>query len=266
MKLAVSGKGGVGKTTLTSLLAFALDERGLQVTVVDADPSPCLGAALGFPKELLAELTPLALAEDFVRERTGALEGGGGLIQLNPRVDDIPERFSVVHRGIRLLELGAVQKGGGGCICAESTLLRALVRHLLLDLDQVVLLDLDAGVEHLGRGTAEAVDAMLVVAEPTVRSLETAAQIRKLAEDIGIRRLFLVGNKVRDEEDHRFLVGNSPGLPLLGCLPEHPGVVVADRLRAPVRDACAAVYGAAKAILGDLERALAPVRLGAAAV
>lgn len=255
MKIAVSGKGGVGKTTLTALLAFALHERGQKVTVVDVDPSPCLGAALGFPRETLAGLTPLALAEDFIRERTGAT-GRGGMIRLNPKVDDIPARFSAVHRGIRLLELGAVERGGGGCICAESTLLRALVSHLLLDSNEAVLLDLYAGVEHLGRGTAQAVDAMLVVVEPTLRSLGTAVQIRKLAEDLNLSRLFLVGNKVRNDEDRRFLEDRSPGLPVLGHLPEDPGVVAADRLHEPVRDVCASVYGAAKAVLDSLDRTL----------
>jgi hypothetical protein len=132
MKIAVSGKGGVGKTTATALLAYGYAAQGYQVLAVDADPSPCLGEALGFPAALLAELHPIAEMEDLIAERTGAQPGSmGGYFRLNPRVEDIPERFSVMYRGIRLLQLGAVEKGGSGCICPESVLLRSLVTHIL---------------------------------------------------------------------------------------------------------------------------------------
>lgn len=230
MKIAITGKGGVGKTTLTSLLAYTYVDESYKVLAIDADPAPCLGAALGFPQNKLATLTPVAQMEALIYERTGAKPGSvGGFFKLNPRVDDLPERFSAVHKGVRLLEMGAVEMGGAGCICPESAILRALTTHVLLRRDEVVLLDMYAGVEHLGRATADAVDAMLVVVEPTARSLGTAKQIKSLAEDIKLTRLYLVGSKVRDEDDRSFIEEGSPGLPVIGHLPDDERVREADR-------------------------------------
>src|SRR5574342_1428104 len=220
MKIAITGKGGVGKTTLTALLAQSYADMGRQVLAVDADPSPCLAGALGFPAELRAQLHPIAEMDALIEERTGAKPGTvGGFFSLNPRVDDIPERFSVLHRGVRLLEMGSVDLGGSGCICPESAMLKTLFTHLLFRQDEVLLLDMYAGVEHLGRATVDFVDAMLIVVEPTRRSLGTAAQIKKLANDMDLQRLWLVGNKVRDHEEVEFLEAESPDLPLLGFLP-----------------------------------------------
>jgi CO dehydrogenase maturation factor len=237
MKLAITGKGGVGKTTLTALLAQVYADQGREVLAVDADPSPCLAGALGFPDELRAQLSPIAEMDELIEERTGAKPGTvGGFFTLNPRVDDIPERFSVVHRGVRLLESGSVDLGGSGCICPESAMLKTLFTHLLFRKDDVLLLDMYAGVEHLGRATVDFVDAMIVVVEPTRRSLGTAAQIKKLANDIGLQRLYLVGNKVRNVEEEKFLEAETPGLPVLGFLPADLKVQEADRLGIPVFD------------------------------
>ena len=253
-KIAISGKGGVGKTTLAALLAQVYADAGRVVLAVDADPSPCLAGALGFPAELRARLRPIAEMDELIEERTGARPGTvGGFFTLNPRVDDLPERFSVVHRGVRLLEIGGVETGGSGCICPESALLKALVRHLLLRREDVLILDMYAGIEHLGRATVDSVDAMLVVAEPTRRSLTTTAQIKALAADIGLTRLWLVGNKVRTEEDAAFLRAESPGLPLLGLLPADPGVQEADRLGIPVYNHVPALRQAAERIAAALE-------------
>jgi CO dehydrogenase maturation factor len=237
MKIAISGKGGVGKTTLAALLAQAYADAGQQVLAVDADPSPCLAGALGFPAELRAQLRPIVEMDELIAERTGAKPGTfGGFFTLNPRVDDIPERFSVVHRGVRLLEMGAVEMGGGGCICPESAMLKTLFTHLLFRRDDVLILDMYAGVEHLGRATVDFVDALIVVVEPTRRSLGTAVQIQKLAHDIGLERLWLVGNKIRSAEEAQFLRDNRAGLPLLGLLPAEWGVLEADRVGTAVYD------------------------------
>ncbi len=237
MKLAISGKGGVGKTTLSALLAQAYADTGRDVLAVDADPSPCLAGALGFPDEKLAKLSPIAEMDELIEERTGAKPGtSGGFFTLNPRVDDIPERFSVTHRGVRLLESGSVDFGGAGCICPEGAMLKTLFTHLLFRKDDVLILDMYAGVEHLGRATVDFVDAMIVVVEPTRRSLGTAKQIKQLAHDIGLDRLWLVGNKVRNEDESNFLDSETPGIPVLGFLPADLGVQEADRLGIPVYD------------------------------
>ncbi len=253
MKLAISGKGGVGKTTLSALLAQAYADAGRQVLAADADPSPCLAEALGLPAGLRSGLQPISTMDDLIEERTGARPGSsGGFFSLNPRVDDIPERFSVVHRGVRLLEMGGMEQGGSGCICPESAMLKTLFTHLLFRKDDVLILDMYAGVEHLGRATVDFVDAMLVVVEPTRRSLGTAAQIKQLANDIGLTRLWLVGNKVGNEAEAAFLAAESPGLPLIGVLPADPLVQEADRLGIPVYDHVPALRQAAIDIMNRL--------------
>ncbi len=254
MKLAITGKGGVGKTTLTALIAQAYAELGKQVLAVDADPSPCLAGALGFPDELRAKLVPISEMDDLIYERTGAKKGQlGGFFTINPRVDDIPERFSVLHRGVRLLEMGSVETGGSGCICPEAAILKTLFTNLMFRKDEVLLLDMYAGVEHLGRATVDFVDAMLIVVEPTRRSLGTAAQIKKLANDIGLTRLYLIGNKVRNQDESKFLENETPGLPALGFLPADLKVQEADRLGIPVYDHVPDLKAAAQSILAKLE-------------
>src|SRR3989337_2285718 len=253
MKLAVTGKGGVGKTTITALLSQAYADSGRQVLAVDADPSPCLAGALGFPDEMRAKLAPISEMDDLIYERTGAKPGTvGGFFTLNPRVDDIPERFSVTHRGVRLLAMGSVELGGSGCICPEAAMLKTLFTHLLFRKDAILLLDMYAGVEHLGRAPVDFVDAMLVVVEPTRRSLATAAQIKKLANDIGLMRLYLVGNKVRSHEEVEFLEAETPDLPVLGYLPADMKVQEADRLGIPVYDHVESLKVATQQISGTL--------------
>ena len=255
MKIAVTGKGGVGKTTLTALLAQTYADASHDVLAVDADPSPCLAGALGFPAELREGLHPIAEMGDLIEERTGAKPGTtGGFFTLNPRVDDIPERFSVMHRGVRLLEMGSVDLGGSGCICPESAMLKTLFTHLLFRDDDILLLDMYAGVEHLGRATVDFVDAMLVVVEPTRRSLGTAAQIKKLANDIGLQRLYLVGNKVRNEEEAQFLNAETLDIPLLGYLPADLKVQEADRLGIPVYDHVPSLKTATVHIMDEINK------------
>ncbi len=258
MKIAVSGKGGVGKTTLSALLAYAFSQEGRHVTVIDADPTPNLTTALGVPASLRNQIVPITEMADLIEERTGARPGSfGGFIRLNPEVSDIPDRFGLLHRGIRLLELGRVRGGGTGCMCPENTLLKALVSHLLLSPDQVVILDMEAGAEHLGRGTAQAVDAFLIVTEPSQRSLIVAETITRLAREIGIRRIFLVGNRVRNEADREFIALHAPeGVPVLGYLPADERVLHADRQGQAVFDVAPELVAQAR----DMVRILASQR------
>ena len=252
-KISISGKGGVGKTTLSALLAHLYAERGRNVVAIDADPAGGLAEALGFPPDLVARVTPVAEMEDLIYERTGAKPGtSGGFFSLNPRVDDIPDRFSVSHRGIRFLRLGTIESGGSGCICPESALLRALVTHLLLYRDEMMILDMEAGVEHLGRATAQAVDAFLVIIEPGRRSLTTAGHVRELAGDIGISRVYAVGNKVRNEGDWAFMQDNSP-VPVLGYLSANPELTEADMQGMGVFDAAPRSVEDARKIMAALE-------------
>jgi CO dehydrogenase maturation factor len=253
MKIAMPGKGGTGKTTLAALLAQVYADQAHQVLAVDADPSPCLAGAVGFPDDLRARLHPIAEMDDLITERTGARPGTiGGFFTLNPRVDDIPERFSILHRGVRLLEMGSVDIGGSGCICPESAMLKTLFTHLLFRKDDILILDMYAGVEHLGRATVDFVDAMLILVEPTRRSLGTAAQIKKLANDIGLTRLWLVGNKIRNPEEVAFLQAETPDLSLLGWLPADMAVQEADRLGIAVYDHVPALRRAAEGMALEL--------------
>jgi CO dehydrogenase maturation factor len=252
-KIAISGKGGVGKTTLSALLAHIYAEQGCNVIAIDADPAGGLAEALGFPYELGAQVTPVSEMEDLIYERTGAKPGTfGGFFSLNPRVDDIPDRFSVTHRGIRFLRLGSIEAGGSGCICPESAMLKALVTHLLLYNDEMLVLDMEAGVEHLGRATAQAVDAFLVVVEPGRRSLTTAERVRQLASDIGISRVYAVGNKVRGESDWAFIQAESP-VPTLGYLSANPELTEADMRGEGVFDAAPRAVEEVRAIMAKLE-------------
>jgi len=227
MKLAVSGKGGVGKTTFAALMIRALNRQGKHVLAIDADPDANLASALGISGA--DRITPIAEMKDLVAERTGAKPGTiGGYFKLNPKVDDLPDTLSVRFENIKLMRLGGVKKGGAGCICPESTLLKNLVMHIVLARDEVVVMDMEAGIEHLGRATAKAVDKLIVVVEPGRRSIDTAAHIRQLASEIGLTNIALVGNKVRGEKDEAFLKENLPGFSFLGFLPYDDSLVEAD--------------------------------------
>ena len=219
MKIAVTGKGGVGKTIVAAGLARLFAREGRSVIAIDADPDANLAAALGVDPAAAAAIVPISHMKELVTERTGAQPGAiGGIFKLNPRVDDLPESLSTVANGVRLLVLGTIEKGGSGCICPESTLLKALMKHVVVRRDEVVILDMEAGIEHLGRGTAQAVDAMLVVVEPGQRSVQTARQIRQLATDLKVPRVFLVLNKVHDRDEEQALRAHLPDLPVIGSV------------------------------------------------
>ncbi|WP_246037879.1 ATP-binding protein [Geomonas terrae] len=229
LKIAITGKGGVGKTTFASLLCRAFTDDGGRVLAVDADPDANLAAALGIPAERAADLQPVARMKELAEERTGANGGYGSFFKLNPKVSDLPEQFCMEHDGVRFLWMGTLEQGGSGCACPESTLVKRLMGHLLLERDEVVIMDMEAGLEHLGRRTAEAVDALVVVVEPGQRSLQTAHQIVKLAGDLGIEEVFVVGSKVRDAEDLRLIEAAIPADRLLGSLAFCEEVRRADR-------------------------------------
>jgi len=227
MKLAVSGKGGVGKTTFSSLLIRNFNELGKRVLAIDADPDANLAAGIGI--ENAEDIVPISEMKELVFERTGAQPGSiGGFFKLNPKVDDLPEALSINFENIKLMRLGGVQKGGSGCICPESTLLRALVMHIVLARDEFVVMDMEAGIEHLGRATAKAVDKLIVVVEPGRRSIDTAGHIRKLAAEIGLNAIAVVGNKIRGPKDREFLENHLPDFEFLGFLPYDDTLIEAD--------------------------------------
>lgn len=230
LKLAVGGKGGVGKTTITSLLArlLAKHDQTKSVIAIDADPVSNLAAGLGIPED--KPITPIAELSDLIAERTGAKPGTmGGFFTLNPKVDDIPDRFSLERDGVKLLVMGTVQRGGSGCICPESTVLKALMLHLVLVRDEIVLMDMEAGVEHLGRATSASVDSLIIVVNPGARSRVAANHIKKLGTDLGIKRIVVIGNRAKGPEDEKLIREAMPDFEFLGFIPEMAEVFEADK-------------------------------------
>jgi len=231
LKLAITGKGGVGKSTLAGTLARLMAAEGRRVLAIDADPDANLASALGLPEELRRSVHTISEERQLIEERTGAkAREFGQVFRLNPDVRGIAERYGTHFAGVDLLILGAARRAGGGCACPESVLLKSLVRHLVLHQDDVVILDMEAGIEHLGRGTAMGVDLMLAVVEPGGRSLETAQRIRDMAAALGIRRFAVALNKsMTPPEDLRW-VGKTFGAEnVLGVIPFDPRIALADR-------------------------------------
>lgn len=228
MKVAVTGKGGVGKTTFSAILARLYAEEGKSVLAADVDPDANLGLALGFSEEELDAITPISKMADLAKERTGA-SGAGKFFKLNPKVDDIPEKFARTRNGVKLLVMGTVDVAGGGCVCPEHVVLKRLISHLMLKSDDVVIMDMEAGLEHLGRGTAENMEQFVVVIEPGARSIQTYKNVKRLATDLGIKKVRVVANKVRDKEDEDFIKARIPAEDLLGFIHYNTDVIDADR-------------------------------------
>ncbi|WP_338819671.1 Carbon monoxide dehydrogenase accessory protein [Moorella thermoacetica] len=216
MKLAISGKGGVGKTTIAAGLIKYFAGQGYQVYAVDADPDTSLGMVLGLPEERLGTLKPIVDMRQIIAERTG---GEGAFFALNPEVDSLLEDFTIKNDNILFLKMGAIKPGGSTCYCRENTVLNAMINSLLLKRREMVVLDMGAGIEHLTRGTARGVDTMLIVTEPTLVSIQTARVIQKLASELGIEQIKFIGNKLRHPRDEEFILNHLPSDDVIGLIP-----------------------------------------------
>ncbi|MFQ5957163.1 MAG: AAA family ATPase [Candidatus Brocadiales bacterium] len=234
MKIAISGKGGVGKTTLAAAMAWLFaHEDNKKVFAIDADPAPNLALALGIEKH--EDIVPMIDMKELIKERTGATsEEYGKFFKLNPTVADLPERLWLEKDGVRLMVLGAIQRGGGGCACPESVFLRSMINHIVLQRDEVAVADMEAGVEHLGRASVRGVNALIIVVEPTLPSVEIAHRIKRLAADIGLKSVFAVGNKIQDNEQQDFIEKRLGDIPVLGFLSFNPNIPVAGLKGTPV--------------------------------
>ena len=228
MKVAITGKGGVGKTTLASTLARLYAAEGRTVLAADVDPDANLGLALGLSEEEVNAIIPVSKMKELAKERTGANDSNT-FYKLNPEVSDLPDKLAKDVNGVKLLVMGTVDTGGSGCVCPEHVMLKALLSSLVFRRDDVVIMDMEAGLEHLGRGTASMMDRFIVVIEPGARSIQTYTRVKELARDIGITRVEVVANKIRDESDRDFIRSRIPAGDLLGFISYNAEVIDADR-------------------------------------
>ena len=228
MKIAITGKGGVGKTTFAATLARMYADEGRPVLAADADPDANLGLALGFTEEELDSIVPISKMRKLVEERTGAYEFNK-IFRMNPKVDDIPDKFAKTCNGVKLLVLGTVETGGSGCVCPEHVMLKRIINHLMLRSNDVVVLDMEAGLEHLGRGTTSGMDEFVVVIEPGARSVQTYKNVKRLANDLGVKQVRVVANKVRSADDEEYIRSKIPADDLLGFIHYNSEVIDADR-------------------------------------
>ncbi len=237
MKIAISGKGGVGKSTLAAALALLLSKKGMKVLAVDADPDSNLASALGLTEAEQKRIIPISKHIQLIEERTGAkVNQYGQIFKLNPEVADIAEKYAVQKEGVSLLVLGAVESGGSGCACPENVLIRALITDLILFKDDVVIMDMEAGVEHLGRATVKGVDKLIIVIEPGQRSVDSAKRIIRMAGDIGLNNIVLVGNKIGAPSDEEFISAAFPDHKVIGFIPYSEQFKKLDRLGLSVLD------------------------------
>ncbi|MBU4260678.1 MAG: AAA family ATPase [Proteobacteria bacterium] len=248
MKIAISGKGGVGKTTIMGLLARQTQKSGREVLVIDADPSPHMAQTLGV--ENIGDITPIADMKKMLTDRSGKVEGSP-FYNINPKVDDLPAQYMLEKDGVKLMVLGAIQTAESGCACAENTVLKRLLTKLMLNPGQTILLDMEAGVEHLGRGTIAGVDGLLIVVIPAMSSMRTGLKIQRLARESGIPRIYFVGNLVDDEEDEQFLINGLGEKPIV-CFPDSKKIRKAERAGNPITAADEAMNMFASQLLARL--------------
>lgn len=228
MKVAITGKGGVGKTTFAACLARLYADEGRKVLCADVDPDANLGLALGFTEDDLAKITPITEMKALIQQRTEA-DQFERYFKINPKVDDLPDMLAQEVNGVKLLLMGTVKTGGAGCVCPEHVILKRLLSHMIVQRDEVVIMDMEAGLEHLSRGTTDMVDQFIVVVEPGARSIQTYHSVQRLAADLGVRKVSVVANKVRDEADETFIREQVPEEDLLGMIHYSGKVSDADR-------------------------------------
>ena len=237
MKIAISGKGGVGKSTLAAALALLMARQNKRVLAIDADSDTNLAAALGISREDQHKIIPVAEQVALIEERTGAkVKQYGQVFKLNPEVSDIADKYATLINGVALLVLGAIDKGGGGCACPENVLLRALVTDLVLYKDEALIMDMEPGVEHLGRATAHGVDVMLIVVEPGQRSIDSTHRILDMAKEIGLKDIQLIANKIKQADDERFIQDAFPANDIFGFIPYSDQILQSDRAGISVID------------------------------
>lgn len=228
MKIAVTGKGGVGKTTIAAILARLYAAEGKKVYAVDVDPDSNLGLALGFSDEELDEIVPISKMRKLIEERTGA-DRSNTFYKVNPKVDDIPDTYGKECNGVKLLVLGTVETAGGGCVCPENVMLKRIINNLVLHKNEIAILDMEAGLEHLGRGTTAGMDQFIAVIEPGARSVQTYRNVKRLAEGLGVKKVRVIANKIRDKADEDFIKARIPAEDLLGFVHYNTEVIDADR-------------------------------------
>ena len=253
MKVAITGKGGVGKTTFASTLARLYADEGRTVLAADVDPDANLGLALGLSQEEVDEIVPISRMRSLVEERTGA-NAANKFFKLNPYVADIPDTFSKDINGVKLLVMGTVDLGGSGCVCPEHVMLKAVLSNLTYRKNDVVIMDMEAGLEHLGRGTAANMDQFIVVIEPGARSVQTYRNVKRLANDLGIQKVRVVANKVRDEGDETFIRSAIPAEDLLGLIHYNSEIIDADRRGMSPYDCSASAIEEIRKIKAILDR------------
>lgn len=235
MKLAISGKGGTGKSTIAGILAYLFAGDNYKVLAVDADPDANLASAIGIPEEQISTIIPISEQRKLIMERTGANPATfGQLFKINPTVDDIPDKFSIYFNGIKLLVLGSIRKGGNGCACPENILLKNLLSEIILNRNEVVIVDMEAGIEHLGRATTKSINRMLIVVEPGSRSIETAEKIIELGKEIGIQNFGIIGNKIQDENQEIWIKSQFRQDMFLGTISYSEIIQNADLLQKPL--------------------------------